>query len=280
TLTWHVVRRSACVRRSNMVWGVKVCPQSRSASAMLSGKKVTIWNACWAGSIAHFAKPRNKAETRSCRPLEKCCAQDFQWKTNLGMMKLDGKLGEISLLQSNTLADEPIAPDLAARFLSTRALSEALAAPLSEADATLQSMEDASPVKWHLAHMTWFWETFLLRDHKPGYSLHDERWPFLFNSYYEAEGARHSRARRGLLSRPAMDEIIEWRAHVDREMEPLLSDEALAPLIELGIAHEQQHQELLLTDIKHALSTNPLGPAMWEGAAQAAVAPIAGWHEY
>ena len=196
------------------------------------------------------------------------------------MMKLDGKLGEISLLQSNTLADEPIAPDLAARFLSTRALSEALAAPLSEADATLQSMEDASPAKWHLAHTTWFWETFLLRDHKPGYSLHDERWPFLFNSYYEAEGARHSRARRGMLSRPAVNEIIEWRAHVDREMEPLLADEALAPLIELGIAHEQQHQELLLTDIKHALSINPLGPAMWEGAAQAAVAPIAGWHEY
>ena len=153
---------------------------------------------------------------------------------------------------------------LAERFHATRALTEALAAPLSESDATIQSMEDASPAKWHLAHTTWFWETFLLRDHVPGYELHDERWPFLFNSYYEAEGERIGRFSRGMLSRPSVEEVLGWRAHVTEAMGDLLGDPALAPLIELGVAHEQQHQELLLTDIKHALFQNPLGVAMWE----------------
>lgn len=184
------------------------------------------------------------------------------------------------MLQSQPVPSRQDAANLAARFEATRALSEALAAPLSEADATIQSMEDASPAKWHLAHVTWFWETFLLRDRKAGYELYDERWPFLFNSYYEAEGARHSRARRGMLSRPSMAEILDWRAHVDREMQPLLGDPALAPLIELGLAHEQQHQELLLADIKHALFQNPLGPAMWEGVPAPAIPPEEGWHEH
>lgn len=174
------------------------------------------------------------------------------------------------------------ATGLAGRYCATRALSEALVAPLSEADAQLQSMEDASPAKWHLAHTTWFWETFLLRDHLPGYRLYDDRWPFLFNSYYEAEGPRHVRARRGMLSRPSLVEVLEWRAHVDAAMESLLDDPARAGLIELGIAHEQQHQELLLTDIKHALAENPLGPAMWEKPANAK--PVtqaeAGWREH
>lgn len=155
------------------------------------------------------------------------------------------------------------ATGLAQRFRNTRRLSEALVAPLSDADATIQSMEDASPAKWHLAHTTWFWETFLLRDHASGYALFDEQYPFLFNSYYEAEGERIARFSRGMLSRPTLVEILEWRAHVDAAMEPLLEDAAHASLIELGIAHEQQHQELLLTDIKHALFQNPLGPAMW-----------------
>lgn len=152
---------------------------------------------------------------------------------------------------------------LAAQFRATRAMSEGLAASLSDADASLQSMEDASPAKWHLAHTTWFWETFLLRDHVPGYRLHRDDWPFLFNSYYEAEGARISRAARGLLSRPALGEVLEWRAVVTEAMTPLLADPALAGLTALGIAHEQQHIELLLTDIKHALFQNPLGPAMF-----------------
>ena len=154
-------------------------------------------------------------------------------------------------------------PSLPERYAATRRLSADLVAPLSEADATLQSMPDASPAKWHLAHTTWFFETFLLRDRIPGYRLYDERWPFLFNSYYEAEGERILRARRGMLSRPTLAEIAGWRTRVDDAMQPLLANPAAAPLIELGLAHEQQHQELLLTDIKHALFQNPLGPAMW-----------------
>ena len=171
---------------------------------------------------------------------------------------------------------------LADRFRATRALTEALVAPLSDADASIQSMEDASPAKWHLAHTTWFWETFLLREHAPGYRLHREDWPFLFNSYYESEGARISRAARGLLSRPSLAEVLEWRAVVNDAMTPLFDDPTLAPLIALGVAHEQQHIELLLTDIKHALFQNPLGPAMWEGALPAAAAPAApiGWYAH
>ena len=182
----------------------------------------------------------------------------------------------------NTPMNAAGGPPLAAHFRATRALTEALVAPLSDADASIQSMDDASPAKWHLAHTTWFWETFLLREHAPGYVLHDDRWPFLFNSYYEAEGARISRAARGLLSRPTLAEVLEWRSIVTQAMEPLLGDPALADVIALGIAHEEQHIELLLTDIKHALFQNPLGPAMWAGgspAAQAPAAPLA-WHSH
>jgi len=173
------------------------------------------------------------------------------------------------------------APSLADRYAATRALSLALVAPLSEADATLQSMPDASPAKWHLAHTTWFFETFLLRDRLPGYRLYDEQWPFLFNSYYETEGERILRPNRGMLSRPTLTEIGEWRAHVDAAMTSLLADSAYADLIELGIAHEQQHQELLLTDIKHAFFQNPLGPAMWDsqiGSFEKSKGPE--WHEH
>ncbi len=145
--------------------------------------------------------------------------------------------------------------------------------PLSDADATIQSMPDASPAKWHLAHTTWFFETFLLRDYLDGYALFDARWPFLFNSYYEAEGARHARAARGMLSRPSLDDLLAYRAHVNAAMEPLFERPELAALIALGINHEQQHQELLLTDIKHALSCNPLGPAYGESAADGPCKP-------
>ena len=169
---------------------------------------------------------------------------------------------------------------LAERFHATRALSEALCAPLSESDATIQSMEDASPAKWHLAHTTWFWESFLLRDHLSGYELYDERWPFLFNSYYECEGERIGRFSRGMLSRPTVEEILGWRAHVTEAMGALLDDPELAPLIELGVAHEQQHQELLLTDIKHALFQNPLGPAMFDTSLPAATAYERSWAEH
>lgn len=157
-------------------------------------------------------------------------------------------------------------PSLAERFARTRSLSAALVAPLSDADATIQSMEDASPAKWHLAHTTWFWETFLLREKAPDYRLFNDDWPFLFNSYYEAEGARIARFSRGMLSRPTLAEVLDWRSYVEAEMAPLLNDPAHADLIALGIAHEQQHIELLLTDIKHALFQNPLGPSMFRTA--------------
>lgn len=163
------------------------------------------------------------------------------------------------------------------RFRATRRLTQNLLKPLSEADATIQSMEDASPAKWHAAHTTWFWETFLLRDHAPEYALFDEQFPFLFNSYYEAEGERIARHNRGLVTRPTLDHVMEWRAHVDGAMEALLEDPACADLIELGIAHEQQHIELLLTDIKHAFSKNPLGPAMWDAPDRPASAQEDGW---
>ena len=177
-------------------------------------------------------------------------------------------------------AQPALGEEIESRYAATRALSEALAAPLSEADATIQSMEDASPAKWHLAHTTWFWETFLLRDHLGGYTLFDERWPFVFNSYYEAEGERIHRFSRGMLSRPTLADIRHWRAHVDAAMAPLFAREELAPLIELGLAHEQQHQELLLTDIKHALFQNPLGVALWDTPMPAAQPQADDWHEH
>ncbi|MEM6908335.1 MAG: ergothioneine biosynthesis protein EgtB [Pseudomonadota bacterium] len=171
--------------------------------------------------------------------------------------------------------------NLAEEFARTRALHEALVEPLSDADASLQSMEDASPAKWHLGHTTWFWETFLLRDHASDYSLYAEDWPFLFNSYYEAEGARILRTSRGMLSRPSLDDVLGWRKYVDTAMAALLEEPSLAPLIALGIAHEQQHIELLLTDIKHALFQNPLGPAMWRTDAPELAKPIElGWHSH
>src|SRR5437763_11160811 len=148
-----------------------------------------------------------------------------------------------------TQAERPQAEALRESYQAVRALSLALAEPLSDADATIQPMPDASPAKWHLAHTTWFFETFVLRDHVPGYQLFDERWPFLFNSYYEGEGPRHARARRGMLSRPSLDEVRAYRAHVDEALDRALSSlpaQALE-LVELGIHHEQQHEELLLT---------------------------------
>ena len=157
-------------------------------------------------------------------------------------------------------------PDvLAERFEAVRALTRDIAAPLSDADATIQPHPDASPAKWHLAHSTWFFETFVLRDHVPGFSLFDPRWPFLFNSYYEGEGERHARVRRGMISRPALDEVYAYRAHVDRALVEALP--GLAPavrdLVELGLNHEEQHQELMLMDMLATFAENPLLPAVW-----------------
>ena len=155
---------------------------------------------------------------------------------------------------------------LAERYRAVRGLSEALAAPLSDADATVQPMPDASPAKWHLAHVTWFFETFVLRDHVPGRRPYDERYAYLFNSYYEGEGERHPRPRRGMLTRPSLDAVRAWRAATDAAVlaaVPTLSHEAVA-LVELGLHHEQQHQELMLTDMLNLFAENPLLPAVWD----------------
>src|SRR3954467_2857019 len=163
---------------------------------------------------------------------------------------------------------------LASRLFATRSLSRELGARLSDADAIIQPFPDASPAKWHLAHTTWFFETFVLRDHVLGYTPFDERYPFLFNSYYEAEGPRHARPRRGMLSRPSLDEVRAYRAHVDEALAralPSLAPAALA-LVELGINHEQQHQELFLTDILATLAANPLEPPCVEAPAPACFA--------
>jgi ergothioneine biosynthesis protein EgtB len=170
---------------------------------------------------------------------------------------------------------------LGERLFATRSLTLDLAAPLSDADAAIQPFPDASPAKWHLAHTTWFFETFVLRDHVPGYQQFDERWAFLFNSYYEAEGPRHARPRRGMLSRPSLDEVRAYRAHVDETLEralPTLPAAALE-LVELGINHEQQHQELFLTDILATFAENPLEPAYGELPPPAcfAIEPLS-WH--
>jgi ergothioneine biosynthesis protein EgtB len=162
-----------------------------------------------------------------------------------------------------TQARSEPARDLASRLVTTRALTLDLAAPLSDADSTIQPFEEASPAKWHLAHTTWFFETFVLRDHVPGYIPFDDRYPFLFNSYYEAEGARHARPRRGMLSRPSLDEVRAYRLHVDEALERTMSSlpPAALELVELGINHEQQHQELFLADILASFAENPMEPA-------------------
>jgi len=152
-------------------------------------------------------------------------------------------------------------PRRSERFLAIRRATLALAAPLSAEDCAIQSMPDASPVKWHLAHTTWFFETFVLASHGAGYRAFDAAYRVLFNSYYNAVGNRHPRPERGMLSRPSLEEVLAYRRHVDGAMLDLLATDAAAALVELGLQHEQQHQELILTDVKHLLSRNPLKPA-------------------
>lgn len=178
-------------------------------------------------------------------------------------------------------------PTLMTRYGTVRAQTEALCAPLEVEDLVVSSMPDVSPTKWHLAHTSWFFETFVLAEHDPSYRPADPRYAFLFNSYYVQAGERHCRAMRGLVTRPTVREVFAYRAHVDIAMRRLierLGDDAAHPavgLIELGVHHEQQHQELLLTDIKHVLWTNPLRPAYHTQPSEPArdVAPLA-WREF
>lgn len=154
----------------------------------------------------------------------------------------------------------------ALEFQAIRDETEALAAPLTPEDQQIQSMADVSPTKWHRAHITWFFETFLLLPHLPGYEAYDPMYQFLYNSYYVSAGERHARDKRGLISRPTAAEVTEYRRHVDEAMNRLIEevvpgDQDLHDLLILGLHHEQQHQELLLMDIKHVLSVNPIRPS-------------------
>ena len=179
----------------------------------------------------------------------------------------------------------PALPVWPARYRTVRAQSQALCAPLLPEDTVVQPTLDVSPPKWHLAHTTWFWETFLLREYAPGYQEFHPQYAYLFNSYYNSLGSRVNRADRGTLSRPALAEVLAYRAHVDAAMLALLNSdtdlpEAFFELLELGLQHEQQHQELLATDIKYILSTSPLAPEYLPAASLPAVpsaAPPVAW---
>lgn len=177
---------------------------------------------------------------------------------------------------------------LRSRYQAVRERSTAMSKRLSAEDCCVQSMPDASPTKWHLAHTTWFFETFILERFETDFRPHHPAFRVLFNSYYNAVGDKHARPQRGLLTRPSLDEVLDYRRDVDRRMAPLLArlphnDAAggLAELVELGLQHEQQHQELMLTDLKHLLSTSPLKPA-YSDAPLAASAPTVAldWHRF
>ena len=186
-----------------------------------------------------------------------------------------GSNGGVSFGQVTTATQEPAtnlspgddAPSAVRRYDTVRALTERLCRPLVTEDYVVQSMPDVSPTKWHLAHTSWFFETFLLKPHGHDYAEFDPHFGYLFNSYYNTVGDRHCRQNRGQLSRPTVQDVYAYRAHVDRDMRRLLADAdaglhaTLAPLLDIGLHHEQQHQELMLTDVKHVFWVNPMRPA-------------------
>jgi ergothioneine biosynthesis protein EgtB len=162
-------------------------------------------------------------------------------------------------------SDDRLGSDILSAYARIRDATSALCAGLAPEDTVAQSMPDASPAKWHLAHTTWFFEEFVLGRCSPGYRRFRDGWDYLFNSYYQSVGPMHARPRRGLLTRPTLAEVRDYRAHVDAAMRGLLAgrgdDAELLDRTTLGLNHEQQHQELLLTDIQHLFSMNPLQPA-------------------
>ncbi len=178
-------------------------------------------------------------------------------------MQVEAPAASTSVL---TAPDALGADHWADRYRAVRRFTETLCEPLVAEDYVVQTMDDVSPTKWHLAHVSWFFETFILKPHAPDYQPLDARYAYLFNSYYVQAGERHCRDRRGYLSRPTVEEVYAYRAYVDRHLLRLLDQanddemQTLAPLVEIGLHHEQQHQELLLTDIKHVFSVNPLRP--------------------
>jgi ergothioneine biosynthesis protein EgtB len=169
-------------------------------------------------------------------------------------------------------------------YRSVRGMTERLSEPLSPEDCAIQSMTEASPVKWHLAHTTWFFEVLVLERSLPDYEPFDPRFRFLFNSYYNSIGEQYPRPRRGMLSRPSLEEVRRYRRHVDRRVLDLIAggaDRSALHVIEVGLHHEQQHQELILTDVKHMLSCNPLHPAYRERPVpDEAPAPPLSWHRF
>ena len=174
--------------------------------------------------------------------------------------------------------------DLSALYRRVRDWTLELCAALSVEDCCVQSMPDTSPVKWHLAHTTWFFETFVLEPWERGFQPFNEAFRVLYNSYYNAVGDKHPRPERGLLTRPAFATVLAYRADVDRRLQGLLAEqrggEALTALLTLGLHHEQQHQELILTDLKHLFSRNPLAPAYAARPPAAAAAPALNWHDF
>ena len=179
-----------------------------------------------------------------------------------------------------TGADDNLANlSLLNRFREVRSLSRELVAPLAAEDTCVQSMADASPSKWHLAHVTWFFETFILEPNIEGFAPYDPEFRYLFNSYYNGIGEQYSRPHRGMITRPTLDRVMNYREAIDASMESLIPDAGseVQPLVELGLHHEQQHQELLLMDIKHLFSLNPTYPAYAEHIAAAAPVAPASW---
>ncbi|HAS29589.1 MAG TPA: ergothioneine biosynthesis protein EgtB, partial [Alcanivorax sp.] len=179
---------------------------------------------------------------------------------------------------------QPRHAGLARRLADTRAFSETLCEPLTAEDMGLQACPEVSPPRWHLAHTTWFFETFILKPFAPGYKPSDERFEYLFNSYYNGVGEQYPRPQRHLLSRPGNEAVRAWRASVDEAMQALLNRPEVADevidLVALGIEHEQQHQELLVTDLKFSFSHNPLAPVYRPRHDSDAQAPPLRWHEY
>lgn len=174
-------------------------------------------------------------------------------------------------MQVHVDAGSLVTPHLLQRFHAARRRTVSLAKPLSEEDCCVQSMPDASPIKWHMAHTTWFFETFILEKFEANFRPHHQAFRVLFNSYYNGVGQKHPRAQRGLLTRPSTDEVLAYRHNVDARMGSLLeglmrdgaveASQAVAAIVELGVQHEQQHQELMMTDVKHLLAQSPLFPA-------------------
>ena len=177
---------------------------------------------------------------------------------------------EVRTIQEKSISIDKRFEDLMERYKNVRQQTEYICKPLEPEDYVIQTMANVSPAKWHLAHTSWFFETFLLSEFVPGYVTMHPKYAYLFNSYYVQAGERHCRPKRGLISRPTVAEVYEYRAYIDDQMASLMrhppkaNRERIADIIEIGLNHEQQHQELMLTDIKHVFSMNPLYPAYQE----------------